>query len=55
VVKFQHFAGTKANKSLCGFLSEYKPAKAIIVSRDFWARMHSGSQKLNLCRVSNGI
>ena len=35
-VKFQHFAGASVNKSLYGFLNAYKPAEALIITRDFW-------------------
>ncbi|MGC8730608.1 MAG: DUF4143 domain-containing protein, partial [Candidatus Micrarchaeia archaeon] len=34
--KFPHFSGTKVNKSFYSFLDTYKPADALMITRDFW-------------------
>ena len=43
-VKFQHFAGASVNKSLYGFLNVYKPAEALMITRDFWGEQFKQSK-----------
>jgi len=50
-VKFQHFAGAKVNKSLYGFLDAYKPAEAVIVTRDFWGEKALKQSKIKFIPI----
>ena len=50
-VKFQHFTKTQVNKSLYGFLDEYKPTKSIIITRDFWGERLFKQSKINFVPI----
>ncbi len=49
--KFQHFANAKVNKSLYGFLGEYKPAEALMITRDFWGERSFKQSKIKFVPI----
>jgi uncharacterized protein len=51
-VKFQHFKDTNVNKSMYGFMGEYKPANVLIITKDFWGERTIKGSKVRFVPIS---
>ncbi len=45
-VKFQHFVAPDVNRSLYGFLDEYKSPNCMVVTKDFWGERKHGASNI---------
>ncbi|MCL5412835.1 MAG: ATP-binding protein [Candidatus Marsarchaeota archaeon] len=50
-VKFQHFSNPSINRSMYGFLDEYKPQNGLIITKDLWGERRYRDTKMRFMPI----